>query len=146
MTDRVAEAQPTRRWIGGVGAILTGFFVVVILSLGTDIALHEAGVFPRLGQPMSDPLFFLATVYRILYAVVGSYVTARLAPSRPMLHALIGGLIGLLLSTVGAVVTWNREPEFGPHWYPLALVVTAMPSAWLGGKLRILQLGKHARP
>ena len=66
----------------------------MVLSLGTDLALRAAGVFPPLGQEMSDALFVLATVYRTLYGVVGSYVTARLAPDRPMGHALVGGLIG----------------------------------------------------
>jgi hypothetical protein len=23
-------------------------------------------------------------------------------------------------------------PEFGPHWYPVSLIVTALPCAWLG--------------
>ncbi len=31
--------------------------------------------------------------------------------------------------------TWDRGPEFGPHWYPLALVATALPCAWAGGLL-----------
>jgi hypothetical protein len=35
------------------------------------------------------------------------------------------------------VVTWKRGPAFGPHWYPLALVATAVPYAWLGGQLRV---------
>jgi len=117
---------------------LAGFVAVVVLSLGTDWALHAAGVFPALGQKMSDALFVLATVYRTLYGVVGSYVTARLAPDRPMGHALVGGLIGVAMSTLGAVVTWNKD--LGPRWYPLALIVTAMPTAWLGGKLRVMQL------
>jgi hypothetical protein len=117
---------------------LAGFVAVVVLSLGTDWALHAAGVFPALGQKMSDSLFVLATVYRTLYGVVGSYLTARLAPDRPMGHALVGGLIGVAMSTLGAVVTWNKD--LGPHWYPLALIVTAMPTAWLGGKLRVMQL------
>jgi hypothetical protein len=55
-------------------------------------------------------------------------------------HAMIGGFIGLALSLVGAVVTWNRGPEFGPHWYPIALVVLALPTAWLGGFFRVRQL------
>ena len=129
----------TPRGIGrSIGALLAGFVAVVVLSLGTDLALHAAGVFPALGQKMSAALFVLATVYRTLYGVVGSYVTARLAPDRPMGHALVGGLIGVALSTLGAVVTWNKD--LGPHWYPLALIVTAMPTAWLGGKLRVMQL------
>lgn len=119
-------------------ALLAGFVAVVVLSLGTDLALHAAGVFPALGQTMSNGLFTLATVYRTLYGVVGSYITARVAPDRPLGHALVGGLIGLALSILGAVVTWNKD--LGPHWYPLALIATAMPCAWLGGKLRVMQL------
>ena len=87
---------------------------------------------------MSDALFALATAYRTLYAIVGGYVTARFAPDRPMGHALVGGFIGVALSTLGAVLTWNRA--LGPHWYPLALMVTALPTAWVGGKLRTMQL------
>jgi peptidoglycan/LPS O-acetylase OafA/YrhL len=130
----------SRRIFRSAGALLAGFLVVVILSVGTDVALHAFGVFPPLGQPLAGRLFVLATVYRTIYAVFGSYVTARLAPNRPMQHALAGGGVGLLLSIVGAAVTWNRGPEFGPHWYPLALVVTALPCAWAGGKIRTLQL------
>jgi hypothetical protein len=52
-----------------------------------------------------------------------------------MMHAMIGGFLGFLLSVVGAVATWNRSAEFGPHWYPVTLVVLALPCAWLGGKL-----------
>lgn len=112
--------------------------VVVILSVGTDLALHKAGIFPPLGQTMSNALFLLATIYRTVFAVVGSFITARLAPDRPMGHALVGGAIGPVLSVVGAVVTWNKD--LGPHWYPLALVATALPCAWAGGKLRLMQL------
>jgi hypothetical protein len=65
---------------------------------------------------------------------------ARLAPDRPMQHALGGSVVGLGLSTIGAVVTWNKGPAFGPHWYPLALIALAMPCAWAGGKLRETQL------
>jgi hypothetical protein len=39
------------------------------------------------------------------------------------------------VSIVGTVVTWNKGPAFGPHWYPVALVVLALPTAWMGGKL-----------
>jgi len=33
--------------------------------------------------------------------------------------------------------------EFGPRWYPVALVVLAMPQSWLGGQLRVMQLVAH---
>ena len=134
----MTETHTPRRIGRSIGALLAGFVAVVVLSLGTDFALHATGVFPALGQRMSDALFILATAYRTLYGVVGSYLTAQLAPDRPVGHALVGGLIGVALSTLGAVVTWNKD--LGPHWYPLALIVTAMPTAWLGGKLRVMQL------
>ena len=127
----------------GIGAVVAGFVAVVVLSLGTDVVLHATGVFPPWDQRMSDALFLLATVYRTIYCIAGSYIAARLAPDRPMAHALVLGVVGLVISTAGAVATWNRGPEFGPHWYPVALIVTAIPCAWLGGRLRVTQLRAH---
>jgi uncharacterized membrane protein len=116
-------------------AVLAGILVTVVLSIGTDAVMHAAGIFPKLGQSMSDPLFLLATVYRTVFSVVGAYITARLAPNRPMQHALVLGAVGVVLGTVGAVATWNRVPPLGPHWYPVALVALSLPQCWLGGKL-----------
>lgn len=130
----MSQARQPRRIGRSIGALLAGFVVVVVLSLGTDALLHATGVFPPWGQPMSDALFGLATAYRTLYGIAGAYVTARLAPRRPMGHALLGGAIGLVLATAGAVATWDKGPEFGPHWYPLSLIATALPGAWAGGR------------
>jgi hypothetical protein len=77
----------------------------------------------------------LATVYRIVFGIIGCYVTARLAPNRPLTHALWLGYIGVVISVVATVITWNKGPEFGPHWYPIALALISIPSAWIGGKL-----------
>ncbi len=120
-------------------AVFAGFVVVVFLSIGTDMILHLAGTFPKLGQPMANSLFVWATIYRTIYDVVGSYVTARLAPARPMMHSLIGGAIGLVIATIGAVATWNRGPEFGPHWYPVSLIIGTLPTAWIGAQICIRQ-------
>jgi hypothetical protein len=121
--------------------VVAGALTGIILSIGTDAVLRAAGIFPALlGQPMSDGLFLLATTYRTAYGVAGSYITARLAPDRPMGHALVLGTIGLAVSIVGAVATWNKLPSLGPRWYPLALIVLAIPPAWVGGKLHMIQL------
>jgi hypothetical protein len=138
------KAIPNMNILKSIGAVLAGAVVGVVLSMGTDAALRAAGIFTPLGLPMTDALLLLATIYRTIYGVLGSYVTARIAPHRPMLHALILGAIGLAVCIAGAVVTWNRVAEFGPHWYPLALVVLAMPQSWLGGKLCLMQ--SKARP
>ena len=123
-----------------IGAVLAGAAASIILEVGADELLHVAGVFPPIGWPMSNGLFLLATLHRTIFGVLGAYVTARLAPSWPMLHALILGAIGMAVAILGTVVTWNKGPEFGPHWYPIALVVLGMPQSWLGGKLRDVQL------
>ena len=141
--SRVMSETQNPRHIGrSIGAILAGFVFVLILSLGTDALLHLAGVFPPLGASMVgyDGALLLATAYRIVFGIAGSYITAWFAPNRPLQHALLGGVIGLALSIIGAAATWNRGPAFGPHWYPLALVVTALPTAWVGGKLHLMQL------
>jgi hypothetical protein len=136
----MAETDAGGRLGRSVLAILAGFVVVVALSIGTDVALHATHVYPPMGQPLTDALCALALAYRTVFAVGGSYLTARLAPRSPMRHALVGGLIGLILSTAGAVATWNSGAAYGPHWYPVALIVTALPTAWAGGKLRLLQI------
>lgn len=129
------ETRNPRRILRSIGAVFAGLLADIVLSIGTDVLLHAAGIFPVLGQPLGDKLLLLATAYRTVYGVASCYLTARLAPDRPMQHALAAGVVGLILATVGAVVTWNKGPAFGPHWYPLALIVLALPSAWLGGAL-----------
>jgi len=129
-----AREWPRRRW-RSAAALLAGVLAVVVLSLGTDQALHALDVYPPWGQPMhSTSLNLLALTYRSVYAVVGSCLAARLAPDRPMAHALALGGVGFVLSTAGAVAMWN----FGPNWFPIALALTALPCAWLGGAVHRL--------
>jgi hypothetical protein len=73
----------------------------------------------------------------VVIGIAGSYLTARLAPDRPLQHALALGVVGVLLGTAGTVAMWN----LGPAWYPLVLIALTMPCAWLGGRLRVRQLG-----
>ena len=133
MASTPATPAQTRRLGQSVWAIFAGFLFVVILSLVTDAIFQKLGVFPTLGEYTADKRLMLATAYRVIFGVIGSYITARLAPHSPMRHALIGGCIGIALGTFGAVTTWNRN--LGPHWYPVALVVFALPQSWLGAKL-----------
>lgn len=89
-----------------------------------------------------DAALLLATIYRSIYGITASYITARLAPNRSMLHATVLGILGLAVSILGAVATWNKGPAFGPHWYPIALIVLALPTAWVGGRILLAQLGR----
>lgn len=133
MTEVMASAHP-RRVGRSVAAVFLGFIAVVVLSLGTDEVLHLLRVYPPWGQPMYDPgLCLLALSYRIVYTIFGSYLTARLAPRRPMFHVGILGAVGFVIGTVGAVTTIPMK--LSPDWYPIAIAVTALPCAWIGGAL-----------
>jgi surface polysaccharide O-acyltransferase-like enzyme len=116
-------------------AILAGMIFIVVTSLGTDAILYATDAFASHDESPPDLQFIWASAYRFIYGVIGAYLTARLALRDPMRHCLILGAIGLSISIFGAVATWNAGPEFGPHWYPLFLVVTALPGSWLGAKI-----------
>ena len=123
-----------RRLGRSVAAVLVGFVVVVVLSLGTDQVFHVLQIYPPWDQPMRDPgLNLLALSYRCVYGVVGSYLMARLAPYAPMAHVWVGAAIGFVLSVVGAVAAIRMD--LGPAWYPILLAVSAWPTAWIGGRM-----------
>jgi hypothetical protein len=126
-TGKPASRRVWRR----IGAVLGGLVTIFAVTTATDVVMHRSGVFPPLdAPPMSGPLFLLAFAYRLVFDVAGSALTARLAPDRPMRHALALGAIGLVLSIAGAAALWNA----GPHWYPIAIAASALPSAWLGAR------------
>jgi hypothetical protein len=124
------ESNPLR----SIVAIVVGFLAVVVLSLGADQVLHILKVYPPWGEPMPQPaLNALALSYRIVFTIFGSYLAAKIAPRNPMRHAIILGLIGTVFGTAGAVATIPMH--LGPAWYPIAIAATALPCAWIGGKM-----------
>src|SRR2546428_5275742 len=102
-------APPRRRW-RSVGAVVAGFVVVFVLSVGTDQVLHVLKVYPPWGEPMAGALYVMATAYRIVYTILGGYITARLAPDAPVRHALILGLVGLVAGLIWVMVNIAQPP------------------------------------
>ena len=123
-----------------IWAVVAGVLFVLVVTTVVDMALHAAKVFPAMGQPMNDALALLATSYRIVITVAAAWLTAKLAPEKPLKHAMILGYVGIVLGSVGLVATWNLG--LGPRWYPIALVVLSVPQCWVGGKLYELQAAK----
>lgn len=140
MTTQMALTSPhPPRLLRSTVAVLSGFLAVVILSIGTDQVLHVLEVYPPWGQPMHDAgLNLLALAYRTAYTVFGGYIAARLAPYAPMRHALVLGVLGLAVGLASAIVTITKY-DLGPDWYPIALVLIALPGTLLGGVLRTRQ-------
>jgi len=144
MPSASAPQTSSRRLGRSILALLAGIVVGIVLSTGTDFGLQAMGLAPPISERWSNNLLLLATAYRSIYQVIAAYVIARLAPSRPMGHALLAGALGLVVSTLGAAAAWNST--VGQHWYPIALALTTIPTAWMGGKLRLLRLQRDAMP
>ncbi len=137
LSPAVTAARPRwyPRWYRSVAAVLAGLILNVVLSSATDLLLVAVGVFPPLrdfGHPasFSDSLLLLALLYRTAYGVLGCYLTAKLAPRRPMTHSLALASIGFVIGVVGAVATW----ETWTSWYSLAIIAVTLPSGWLGAR------------
>jgi peptidoglycan/LPS O-acetylase OafA/YrhL len=122
-------------WLASVGAVGAGFIVTALASTAADAVMYAAGIFPSVPQLMSDSLFALAAAYRALFTVAGGYVTARLAPDRPMRHAWILAGIGLVAGLAGVVAYYTIGEDLGPAWYAISIPVEAIPCVWLGGQL-----------
>jgi hypothetical protein len=114
-----------------IGAVLGGFIFIVITHTGTDAILEAAGVLPKGNLFVGTGLILVVLGYRAFFSLIGCYLTARLAPHKPIKHALILGTIGLGLSSVGAIVA----ADLGPTWYAWTLAAISLPIAWAGGKL-----------
>jgi len=115
-----------------IGACLAGIIVGIILSVGTDKILESTGVFPspELGLFIWWMLL-LALVYRGIYLVIAGYVTARLAPGNSLVLVTIIGILGVIVTILGAIANWDKTTA----WYPIALAVITFPCTYLGGKL-----------
>ena len=116
-----------------IGAVLAGFIFIGITHTGTDAILENIEVLPKGNLHVATGLVLLVIGYRAVLSLIGCYITAWLAPNSPIKHALALGIVGVLLSTVGAIVTANMN--LGPSWYAWTLVAISLPIAWLGGKL-----------
>jgi hypothetical protein len=138
-----APAEP-RRLGRSIGAVFAGIFTIAVLDNGIDFVLHSTGIYPPLFQTMSDGLFLLALAYRTVDAILGCTLTAYLAPRRPLAHTLTLGGIGVVLSSLGVLATLAGGPEFGPLWYPLALVAISLPCGYLGA--RIVESRRQPQP
>lgn len=120
--------------IRSIAAVIAGLVFIFATHIGTDAVMHAQGIFPPEGQPMVEPWQnALALGYRGVFSVLGCAIAAWLAPRAPMAHALALGLIGTVLASLGAYVAIPLN--LGPMWYPIALAATALPCAWLGGKM-----------
>lgn len=122
-------------------AIVAGFVLTGALNMGTNTLLSR--VAPDLVPPPGTPntntaALLLVCAYVALFGILGCYVTARLAPSRPLLHALVMGGIALAMSIPVTISVWNDTPA----WFNVYNLLAVMPYAYLGGRIRERELSR----
>jgi hypothetical protein len=117
-----------------VWAVLAGFILIGILSFGTDTIMHAMSpwAYDDKGGTTNVPILLVSMLYSAVYGLVGCYVAARLAPSSPMKHALILGLVGVVVTGLINFGLWGHVPA----WWSIANVLVVMPLAWFAGRLR----------
>jgi hypothetical protein len=135
MTLQMPMTSPVpSRWGRSVGAVLAGIAAGAVLSLATDQLLHAAGVFAPWGQVTRRPgPYAAAIVYRCAYAILGFWLTARIAPRRPMRHVGAAAAVAMVASIGGVLAA--LDSDMGPIWYPVGIALTTLPCAWLAGVL-----------
>ena len=117
-----------------IGAVLAGLIFIVVASYVVDTILEITGIFtPPSAGFHTTWMVVTATLYRTIISIGGCFIAALLAPSRPMLHALVLGFIGLAAGTAAAVVVIPMD--LSPAWYPIVLAAEAVPCASVGGML-----------
>ena len=119
-------------------AVAAGFLFIAMLAFGMDMVMKQVmpGAFNAEGHIESVPMLLFAMFYVAVFAIAGCYLAARLAPNRPMRHALILGALGLVFNLIAATQVWDTAPA----WYFIASLVLVMPYAWIGGKIRENQI------
>lgn len=126
-----------------IWAVASGILFGVITTTLADLAMYHAGVFPPPPQPLDANGALLATSYRVVLGIAGAWLTARLAPNKPMKHALILGALGAMVLFVGVIVRWNSN--LGPRWYSIILVLLALPQSWIGARLYETRWSRQAQ-
>lgn len=126
-----------------IGAVVVGFLTIAILSFvtGEVVMALFPDAFDAVGRTDNVPILLLTLAYVAVYAVFGCYLAARLAPDRPMRHAMILGALGLIFNIGGTIAVWHTAPA----WYFIVSLVLVLPYAWLGGMLRERQLARQPR-
>ena len=127
--------------IRSVVAILAGMGLVSILADLLEFALINAvsggavtdmaGYFAVRNRPV---MLGAQLGYNSIAAVLGGYLTARVAGSREMLHGGVAALAKMAVLVWG--FTAGEYAEFTPVWMRIALVLVTGPAMIAGASIR----------
>ena len=118
-----------------VGVILLAFMINGLLSVVTDFILESIGVLPDPSLGLFETwAIVLVLFYRGVYTVFAGFIVAKLAPARPLMHALVLGAMGTLITLIAV-----NSPAFSdkaPLWFGYVLATLTIPCIWLGVEIQ----------
>jgi hypothetical protein len=129
--------------IRSICAVLAGIVVLTVASFAIEavanpLMLHLfPHALPNASAIPFNPVASLVTLlYTSLCVAAGGYVTAWIARRAPVQHAIITGVVEVVLTVVAMLHFRGMAPL--RNW--IATLILTIPVAWLGGALR----AKHA--
>ncbi len=115
-------------------AVVTGLVVIAVLTLAGYITARSLGmIVPGTIPPERD--LFLFNLCIMMFIMIGGYITGWLAPHDPKNHALS---LGVLLTIIGLAASLTLSfADYGPDWFGWTILLSGLPFAWLGAKIKI---------
>jgi hypothetical protein len=116
-----------------ITAVVVGLVVFAVLTVLGVLLAQRAGLVAA-GRTPTENDFLLFNSTLMLFMMAGGYATAKLAPFDPKLHTIY---LGTILTVLGAVASFVfSRMDIGPDWFGWLLILSGLPFAWLGGKLK----------
>jgi hypothetical protein len=124
-------------------AVVAGFVLTGLLIGATTFALvtTSPGAFDARNAPTSLGMLLAMHAYVAVYATLGCWLAARLAPSHPMRHALIVGALGVIVNAANPAI-WSLYPL----WSNVISIGSPLLLGWLAGTIRERQLASTRTP
>ena len=119
-----------------IGVILLTFISITLLSIATDFLLESIGILPDPKKGLFDTwAIILVLAYRGIYTIFAGFIIAKLAPSKAILHAIILGAVGIIITILA-----TNDPSFAdkaPLWFGYTMAVITIPCLWLGVNIQL---------
>jgi hypothetical protein len=124
-------------------AVVAGFLVTGILIFATTagVVATNPGAFDARSVPTTTGMLVAMHLYVAVYALLGCWVAARLAPSHPMRHAMIVAVLGVIVNAANPSI-WSTYPL----WSNIVSVGSPLLLGWLAGTIRERQLASARTP
>jgi hypothetical protein len=121
----------TASLVRSVASIVSGYLATTLIVVMLRVATFRAfGM--RLGDPPTPAYLAINVAISTVAAIVGGWLCAILAQTRPFLHVAI---LALLFVTAGLITARTRQPLHQPDWYVPTVAVLALAGSLFGGWL-----------